>query len=152
MTENFKLIEKRKRLRSWLIVAGVILFVTLVGLLKNRADMSQWLYTEPVTARLEQLRADGTPVAVFFHSPDCSSCKQVQASLNAVYPEFKDSVALLDLDVTNLRYRDLVNQAGVQTAPTLLLVNATGEEKLIVGEISPEALRAELAALVGGAP
>lgn len=150
MTENNKLIEKRKRLRSWLIVAGVILFVALVGLLKNRIDTSQWLYTEPVTARLEQLRADGTPVVVYFHSPDCSSCKQVQASLNEVYPEFKDSVALLDLDVTNLRYRDLVNQVGVQTAPTLLLVNAAGEEKLIVGEISAQRLRAELAVLAGG--
>jgi thiol-disulfide isomerase/thioredoxin len=152
MTDNYKPIEQRKNLRSWLIVLGVILFVALVGLLKTGIDMRRWQYTEPVTARLEQLRVDGTPVVVFFHSPDCSSCKQVQASLNAVYPEFKNSVALLDLDVTNLRYRDLVNRVGVQTAPTLLLVNAEGEETLIVGEISPEALRAELAALTGGAP
>lgn len=151
MTENYKQIERRKKLRSWLIVLGVIVFVTLVGLIKNRIDVSKWLYTEPVTARLEQLRAEGTPVVVFFHSPDCSSCKQVQASLNAVYPEFKDSVALLDLDVTNLRYRDLVNQVGVQYAPTLLLVNAAGEEKLIVGEISEQALRTELETLAGGA-
>jgi thiol-disulfide isomerase/thioredoxin len=150
MTKNFKRVENRRKLRSWLIVLSVIAFVTLVGLLKNRIDMSQWMYTEPVTARLEQLRADGTPVVVYFHSPDCSSCEQVQASLNEVYPEFKDSVALLDLEVTNLRYRDLVNRVGVQTAPTLLLVNAAGEEKLIVGEISPQALRAELAALAGG--
>lgn len=152
MTKNIKQIENRRILRSWLIVLGVIAFVTLVGLLKNRIDMRQWLYTEPVTARLEQLRADSAPVVVYFHSPDCSSCEQVQASLDEVYPEFKDSVALLDLDVTNLRYRDLVNQAGVQTAPTLLLVNAAGEEKLIVGEISPQDLRAELASLAGGTP
>lgn len=151
MTNKTKQIERRKKLRSWLIVLGVIIFVALVGLIKNRIDVSRWLYAEPVTARLEQLRADGTPVVVFFHSPDCSSCKQVQSSLNAVYPEFKGSVALLDLDVTNLRYRDLVNQVGVQTAPTLLLVNAAGEEKLIVGEISEQALRTELATLAGGA-
>jgi len=152
MTENFNQIENRKKIRSWLIVLGVIIFVALVALLKNKGDTNQWLYTEPVTARLEELRAAGSPVVVYFHSPDCSSCKQVQASLDEVHPEFKNIVTLLDVDVTNLRYRDLVNQAGVQTAPTLLLVNASGEEKLIVGEISPQDLRAELALLAGGAP
>ena len=110
------------------------------------------MYTEPVTARLEELRADGKPAVVYFHSPDCSACEQVQASLDEVYPEFNYTVALLDVDVTNLRYRDLVNQAGVQTAPTLLLLDAGGGEKLIVGEISPRDLRAELEVLAGGAP
>lgn len=152
MTDEYIRTEKRKKLRSWLIVLGVIIFVAMVALLKNRVDMSKWLYTEPVTARLEELRAAGKPVVVYFHSPDCSSCKVVQASLDEVHPEFKDTITLLDVDVTNLRYRNLVNQTGVQTAPTLLLVNAAGEEKLIVGEISPQDLRDELGALAGGEP
>jgi len=76
----------------------------------------------------------------------------VKASLDEVYPAFKNAVTMLDVDVTDMRERELVERTGVQTTPTLLLVDASGVEKLIVGEISPQDLRAELEALVGGAP
>lgn len=152
MKNDTSLAIERKKTRSWLIVLGVLAFVVLIALVKGAVEKRGWLYTEAVTAQLEESRAAGSPVVVYFHSPDCSSCKVVQASLDAVYPGFEDTVKLLDVDVTNLRYRDLVNQVGVQTAPTLLLVNMAGEEKLIVGEISPQDLQIELAALAGGAP
>ena len=144
--------EKRKKLRSWLIIAGVIALVSLVALLKNTTELGRLMNGEPVEERLETLRAAGEPVVVFFHSPDCSSCEQVQESLDTVYPEFESEVTLLDLDVTDLRYREFVQRTGVQITPTLLLVDAVGNEKLIVGEISPQDLRRELALLSGGAP
>ncbi len=152
MTENYKREENRKKMRSWLIILGVVVIVALVAVLKETADTRNWLNREPAAAKLVVHRAAGDAVVVFFHSPDCSSCEQVRSSLDAVYPEFKNSVVLLDVDVTEMRERPLVEQIGVQTAPTLLLVNANGEEKMIVGEISPQDLRAELSALAGGTP
>jgi len=152
MTENYKPEENQKKLRSWLIVLGVIALVALVAVLKETAHTRNWLNSETATEQLVVHRAAGDAVVVFFHSPDCSSCEQVQSSLDAVYPEFENNVVLLDADVTDMRERDLVEQIGVQTAPTLLLVNANGEEKMIVGEISPKDLSAELSALAGGTP
>jgi len=152
MTNESMQNEKRKKLRSWLIIAAVIALVSLVALLKNTTDLGRLMNGEPVDERLASLRNAGEPVVVFFHSPDCSCCEQVQESLDEVYPEFKSAITLLDLDVTEMRYRELVQRTGVQIAPTLLLVDAGGNEKLIVGEISPQDLRRELALLSGGTP
>jgi len=152
MTDDCVKAQNKKRLRSTLIVLGVVLFVVLVAVFKNLATERKWLSSEPAASRLEAYRAAGQPVLVFFHSPDCSSCLVVQQSIDEVYPEFKNKVALLDLDVTDKRERDLVERTGVQTTPTLLLVDDSGVEKLIVGEISPADLRAELNTLAGGTP
>ncbi len=152
MTDDCVKVQNKKRLRSILIVLGVVLFVVLVAVFKNLAAERKWLTSESVVSQLEEYRAAGQPVLVFFHSPDCSSCLVVQRSIDEVYPEFKNTIALLDLDVTDKRERDLVERTGVQTTPTLLLVNAGGSEKLIVGEISPADLRAELDTLAGGTP
>jgi len=138
--------------RSLFITLGVVLFVILVAGFKSLAEEHQWLSVAPVSTRLEALREQGRPVVVFFHSPACSSCKQVQQTLAAVYPAYRETVFLLDVDTTDTRERELVERTGVQITPTLLLVNASGAEKLLVGEISTADLRAELDALAGGVP
>ncbi len=138
--------------RSLLITLAVILFVVLVALLKNAAAERRWLGFEPAAGRVAALKNAGQPLVVYFHSPDCSSCAQVQTALDQVYPEFQDKVALLALDVTNGRERAFVDASGVITTPTLLFVDSSGAEKLVAGEISPQALRAELTILAGGAP
>mgnify|MGYP001767658728 CR=1 FL=1 len=152
MTNEYTRAENQKRIRSWLILMGVIFFVVLVALFKDMDEKRAWLSSEPASAQLQELQAAGEPALVYFHSPDCSSCNQVKASLDEVYPTFKNNVTMLEVDVTDMRERDLVEQTGVQTTPTLLLVDAGGNVKLIVGEISPQDLRGELEALIGGAP
>lgn len=138
--------------RSILITLGVIIFVVLVALVKTTAAERKWQPLEPMANRVAALKAGGQPLVVYFHSPDCSSCAQVQKALDHTYPEFKDRITLLDIDVTNRRERSFVDATGVITTPTLLLIDAEGNEKLVVGEISPAALRDELSALAGGAP
>ncbi len=138
--------------RSILITLAVILFVVLVALLKSSAAERRWLRMEPLADQVSAYRAAGQPLVVYFHSPDCSSCAQVKEALDEVYPEFNNTVALLDLDVTNRRERAFVDASGVITTPTLLFIYSSGAEKRITGEISPEALRAELTALAGGTP
>ena len=144
--------QANPKTRSILITLGVILFVVLVALLKNTAAQRMWLRLEPVSDQVAELKTAGQPLVVYFHSPDCSSCAQVQDALDQVYPEFKDAVALLDVDVTNRRERPFVDAAGVQMTPTLLFIDSSGAEKLFAGEIDHDVLRAELSALAGGAP
>jgi thioredoxin-like negative regulator of GroEL len=140
------------KIRSIAITLGVILFVILVALLKNTAQERAWLNLEPATDRAAAYRAAGQPLVVYFHSPDCSSCAQVQDALDLVYPEFKDTVALLDVDVTSRRERAFVDASGVKITPTLLFIDSSGAEKLFAGEIENDVLRVELSTLAGGAP
>ena len=142
---------KDKR-RSLVITLGVILFVVLVALFKSQAAERRWLRTEPVADRVAAFRAVGQPLVVFFHSPDCRSCEVVKQSLDQAYPEFKDTVSLLDVDVTNPRERSFVNEVGVKTAPAFLFIDSHGNEQLVAGEVSPAELRGLLSALAGGAP
>ncbi len=152
MTDESLPSTRMSKKRSLFITLGVVLFVILVAGVKALAEEHHWLSVAPVTTRLEALREQGQPVVVFFHSPACSSCKQVQQTLAAVYPAYRETVFLLDVDTTDTRERELVERTGVQITPTLLLVNASGAEKLLVGEISSADLRAELDALAGGVP
>ncbi len=138
--------------RSILISLGVIVFVVLVALVKSQAAERRWLLSEPAAARVEALRAEGRPVVVFFHSPDCRSCEVVQQSLDQVYAEFEKTIELLDVDVTNQRERTFIDESGVKTAPTLLLIDRSGAEKLVAGEINAEEMYLLLSALSGGAP
>jgi thiol-disulfide isomerase/thioredoxin len=145
-------IHVNKKTRSIAITLGVILFVVLVALFKNNAAERAWLSLEPVSDQVAELKTAGQPLVVYFHSPDCSSCAQVQDALDQVYPEFKDAVALLDVDVTSRRERAFVDAAGVKVTPTLLFIDSSGAEKLFAGEIENDVLRAELSTLAGGAP
>ena len=84
MTNEYTRAENYKRTRSWLILLGVIGFVALVALFKDMAEKRAWLSTEPAAGQLQELQAAGEPALVYFHSPDCSSCNQVKASVDEV--------------------------------------------------------------------
>ena len=141
-----------KNLRNWLILAAVILVVALTALVKTMTVVKNTVPVEPPEQVLERLKVNGKPALVFFHSPDCRSCLQVQGSLDEVYPEFSDQVTLLSLDVLEDSNDVLVKRTGVHTTPTLLFVDANGNEQVFSGEISAEDLQQRLSTLVGGTP
>lgn len=141
-----------KNLQNWLILGAVILVVILTALVKTLTAEKSTLAMEPPEQVLDRLEANGKPALVFFHSPDCRSCLQVQGSLDEVYPEFADRVTLLSLDVLEFINDALVKRTGVHTTPTLLFRDANGNEQVFSGEISVEDLRQRLSALVGGTP
>ncbi len=80
--------QTNTRKRSMLNTLSVILIVVLVALFKNRAAERRWLNLEPMADQAAAYRAGGQLMVVYFHSPDCSSCNQVQQALDQVYPEF----------------------------------------------------------------
>ena len=140
------------RKRNLYIIIGVVLLVAMVALVKSLTTHKPLFPTEAPEVSLQKFKDNRQPVLVYFHSPECLSCREVQGALDEVYPEFKDRIALLSLDVLDDSSEALVERTGVHTTPVLLFVDANGNETQFSGEISPADLRARLNALSGGTP
>jgi len=150
--------------RRWIqitIVAGVALLAVAILLFKNQsadppavslADLqmpadegADGTTTEPgdlPQQRWERLLAAGQPTLAFFHSNNCVECTKMIEIVADVYPEFQDSVALVDVDVYDPQNRALLQQARVQYIPTLIFYNTSGEEsEFVVGAIPRQRFR-----------
>ena len=154
----------KPRNRRWIqiaAVAGVALLAAAILLLKNQAadpptvsltDLQpatgegvDGTATEPgelPQQRWERLLAAGQPTLAFFHSNNCVECTKMIKIVADVYPEFEDSVALVDVDVYDPQNRALLQQARVQYIPTLIFYDTSGEEsEFVVGAIPRQRFR-----------
>lgn len=138
--------------RNLLIVLAVVLLVAGVAVVKTLTSQKPLLAVEAPEVTLQRYKDNSQPVVVYFHSPECLSCRQVQGALDEVYPDFKDQVKLLSLDVLDDTSKALVERTGIHTTPVLIFVDAAGNEAQFSGEISPADLRARLSELSGGTP
>ena len=80
----------------------------------------------------------------------CQQCIEMIGIVDQVYPEFKNTVALVDINVYDERNTALLNRVGLQYIPTLIFYDRTGKEQVSVGVMDPEILRQTLAALSEG--
>lgn len=135
-----------------LVVIGLVLLVVLLLVLKDSPAEST------PTARAgdlpgSQLEADlaaHRPTLSFFHSNNCQQCIDMIAIVEQVYPEFSDSVALVDVNVYDDRNQALLRQVGLQYIPTLIFYDHAGQSQVTVGVMEAEQLRQVLAALSEG--
>lgn len=100
--------------------------------------------------QLNQALQSGQPVLVFFHAAGCHNCTAMSEIVAQVYPEFSDSIALVDVNVVERRNMPLVKQAKVQYIPTLNFYDQDGQEQVYVGVMEADQLRVTLASLAGG--
>lgn len=133
-----------------LILAGIIIVVTVVFLLKNEPETKPDLTTKAPEAQLDWYLENEQPVFVFFHSTTCKTCTDMMVIVDQVYPEFKDQVGLVDVDVYASWNEDLLRQARITNIPTQVFINGKGEGKTMIGGMPPEELRAQLQALAAG--
>ena len=101
----------------------------------------------------EQVRwalSNGKPAMVLFHSTSCIPCKQMSALVAAVRGDYEPDIVFVDVVVSDRANMPLIRQAGVQTIPTTLFVDLSGQGKRYVGALREDALRAELSALQQG--
>ncbi len=97
--------------------------------------------------QLDRLLQAGEPVFLFFHSNTCAQCVKMTGIVEEVYPDFSDSVALVDVDVYDEQNRNLLQRANIRAIPTLIFVDAEGEVSGQVGVMEPDALREKLTQL-----
>jgi thiol:disulfide interchange protein len=150
--------------RRWIqitIIAGVALLAVAILFFKNQAAGAPAVSLADVQTgagegddgiatadgelpqqRLERLLAGGQPTLAFFHSNNCVECTKMVKIVADVYPEFEDSVGLVDVDVYNPQNRALLQQARIQYIPTVIFYDTSGEEsEFVVGAIPRQRFR-----------
>ncbi len=98
-------------------------------------------------AQLDQFLAQGRPILAFFHSNTCAQCIHMTKVVQQVYPEFADTVALVDVNVYDQRNQNLLQRASIRVIPTLILIDRAQQGQGHTGMMEPAALREQLQSL-----
>jgi thiol:disulfide interchange protein len=100
-------------------------------------------------AQLDRLLGASEPVFLFFHSNTCVQCVKMTGIVEDVYPDFSDSVALVDVNVYDERNKSLLQRANIRAIPTLIFVDREREVEGHIGVTEADALRQQLAKMGG---
>jgi thiol-disulfide isomerase/thioredoxin len=133
-----------------LILVGIMILVAVVFLLKNKPEDAPDLTAKAPETQLNWYLENKQPVFVFYHSTTCQTCVDMMAVVAQVYPEFKDQVGLVDVDVYQPWNQELLRYARVTNIPTQVFINEKGESQTMIGGLQPAELRAQLQVLAGG--
>ena len=137
----------RKRPPILLILVGVALLLIAIFALKSGDSAPAGASLE---VQLDQALKDGHPTFVFLHSLDCIPCKEMMVVVAEVYPEFKDSIALVDVDVYDQSNISLMRRERLQVIPTLVFYDRQGRRQTFIGVMQAEQLRDTLQAISAG--
>lgn len=150
MPRSKKSLKVSTALPKILIIAGILLVVVVILVSKNKPVDSPDLTQESPEVQLDRHLEERRPVFVFFHSNNCQSCIDMIQIVNQVYPEFKDKVALVDVNVYDATNENLLKRARINSIPTQVFIDATGQGKMAMGVMTPDQLRQQLQMLAGG--
>lgn len=137
----------RNKLPAPLILAEIVLLIVAVIFLKNGNDA-------PTTAgslenQLDRALQKKDPTFVFLHSTDCIPCMEMMDVVAEVYPEFDDSVVLIDVDVYDQQNANILRRESLQAIPTLVFYDDQGRRKMHIDVLQPDQLRAVLLEISG---
>ena len=96
------------------------------------------------------LSHDGKPAVVFLHSLNCVACKEMMQTVADVYPEYQDSITLIDVDVYDQGNDNLIRREQLQSIPTLVFYDRQGSRQVFIGAMPSEQFRDALAQLAAG--
>ena len=153
MSKSKRRHSQPSRLPQILILGGVILLAVMILALKQvgvPANDSSTSTSALPEAQLDRALKASQPTLAFFHSNDCQQCIEMIAIVDQVYPEFQNTITLVDIDVYDERNTALLNRVGLQYIPTLIFYDRTGKEDVSVGVMEAEILHTTLKALAGG--
>ena len=144
--------QNQKKSRS-IINIILILFVgisaTAVLVLKNKPGALATTRELPADLLNAALQSE-QPVIAFFHSNTCDACLQMVAIVDQIYPEFADSITLVDVNVYDEQNRTLINEIGLQFIPTLYFYDTSGNRNTHVGIMEAQQLQKTLIRLSAG--
>ena len=133
------------------ILAGIALIITVIIIVKNQSvEQPGSTANQTAEALLDQYLEEGKPTFVFFHSNNCQSCIDMIAVVNQVYPDYKNTVALVDVNVYDPANQNLLRRANIYSIPTQVFIDRTGQGKVAMGVMTPEDFRTQLLALSKG--
>jgi len=139
---------RRQQPSTLLVLAGIALLLITVFSLKNLSDSSA-----PVAlleAQLDQALKDKRPTFVFLHSLDCIPCKEMMGTVADVYPDFQESVVLIDVDIYDQSNSNIIHRERLQSIPTLVFYDAQGTRQVFIGAMPSEQFRDVMTQLAAG--
>lgn len=140
--KHTKLKHKTSDLLPKLLILAGIAFIAVVMFLAKEQSSSPPLPSEIAAETLyDQYAKQGKPIFAFFHSTNCDSCIEMMEIVAQVQPEFKEQVALVDVDVYNEQNNNLLRRFSIRTIPTQVFIDRHGKKKVIIGVIAPAQLR-----------
>jgi thiol-disulfide isomerase/thioredoxin len=144
--------QKNPRTPQILVIGGVVLLVLMVLIYKQSQSSSRESLAsagELPAEQLERAMRAGLPTLAFFHSNNCDQCIEMTRIVEQVYPEFAESVVLVDVNVYDEQNQSLLRRASIRYIPTLIFFDQNGQGTASVGVTQPDLLRDQLAALTG---
>ena len=137
----------RKQPPTLLILAGIAVLMIAGFALKSGNNSSA---SSSLESQLDQALKEERPIFVFLHSLDCIPCKEMMGTVANVYPEFQDSVVLIDVDVYVQGSQNILRRERLQSIPTLVFYDALGNRQVFIGAMPPEQFRDTLTHLAAG--
>lgn len=131
-----------------LILAGIALILIGVFTFKNGKDSSA--SAAALESQLDQALAAKRPTFVFLHSLNCVACKEMMKTVADVYPDYQDSIVLIDVDIYDQSNSDIIRRERLQSIPTLVFYDAKGTRQVFIGAMPAEQFRATLTQMVAG--
>jgi len=143
--------KKRKQSQNYkvFIIIGLCFLIAAVLVIKNVPQEAEAVPLMLPEAQLEQLLNAGEPVMAFFHSYTCYQCMVMIDIVAEVYPDYSESVALVDVDVYDNQNISLLRKAQIKTIPTIILFDRTGQGQVFLGVMQPDQLRQQLGQISG---
>lgn len=130
-----------------LILTGVAFIAVMLILAKNQSSSSAPPIEVAAEAQYDQYIKQGKPIFAFFHSTNCDSCIEMMEIVAQVHPEFKEQVALVDVDVYNEQNNNLLRRFSIRSIPTQVFIDRNGKKNVIIGVIPAVQLRKYLQSL-----
>lgn len=145
--------KQRKSSSRWpqlLIIGGVVLLALVILALKDQSQPEAPANTSALPqAQLERALSNGKPVLAFFHSNNCEQCLIMIERVEQVFPEFADSIDLVDVNVYDPKNEPLLRKVRLQYIPTLVFFDQSGQAQTYVGVMDASVLRQRLNTLAG---
>jgi thiol:disulfide interchange protein len=138
----------RKSSPTILIIAGIALLLVGIFAFKSAGDTSG--PGALLEAQLDRALHDGQPAVVFLHSLNCVACKEMMQTVADVYPDYQDSIALIDVDIYDQGNDNLIRREQLQSIPTLVFYNQEGSRQVFIGAMPSAQFRDTLAQLDAG--
>lgn len=115
---------------------------------ENQADT---IKTSASEKALTDAKAASLPVLLNFHSTKCIPCIEIEKVIKEVEPEYAGRVAFIIVDVYDPTEQNLCNQYGIQTIPTTVFLDGTGNPvEGYSGVIEADSMRDILDKLISG--
>ena len=94
---------------------------------ENQADMPVSGAQTPAEKALSGALKSGRPTMILFHSTTCIPCKEMSTIVAQVKLEHKEAANFVDVVVDDQTEANLISEFGVNTIPTSVFFDKTGE-------------------------